>query len=251
VSAVPAPRRLRLAHLEEVPPVTITLDETDGAVSSDTLVLVRPTRGWPVLPPATAARTRTVAVQLCLPGIAGRYVRRIAAAAAATGWKIDQLAALVGELERRCSYVLAAPAPVRVGPPGRRGIRGTTEAVAWHGGRWTRGGRTTDAFRHLTQTARARGDTAAAAASGHRLPRIARRLLEVLEAENVHARIGSTGVAAELRCTWAVEAFACPRITSDHLLALRDRFAAAPRCDWCGVPVVGRSCRRCVPGDPA
>jgi hypothetical protein len=207
-------------------------------------------RPWPVVS-AVPSRARTLAVQIALPGIGGRYLRRIAEAAAATGWEIEHLAALVGELERRCGYVLAAPSPNPLTGGGRRGVPGAVDALAWHAGRWARPGGSRTPFTAILHQGRARGDVVSLAASGGRLPRAMRGVLAALAADVSGSQTTRSGVARELGLRWALEAFACPRITADHLAALRDRFAGAPRCDWCGVPVLGRSCRRCVPGEPA
>jgi hypothetical protein len=48
-----------------------------------------------------------------------------------------------------------------------------------------------------------------------------------------------------------VELLGTPQLSPAQLQALRERFAAAPRCDWCGVPVVGRHCHRCTAGGTA
>jgi len=48
------------------------------------------------------------------------------------------------------------------------------------------------------------------------------------------------GVAAALGASWAVELLGAPPLSAAQLQRLREQFGAAPRCDWCGLPVVGR-----------
>ena len=55
------------------------------------------------------------------------------------------------------------------------------------------------------------------------------------------------GLAAALGVRWTVELLVAPALRADSLMALRERVASAPRCGWCGVPMLGPVCRRCSP----
>ena len=56
------------------------------------------------------------------------------------------------------------------------------------------------------------------------------------------------GLAASLGVRWTVELLVAPALPAGSLMALRERIASAPRCGWCGVPMLGADCRRCLPG---
>ena len=88
----------------------------------------------------------------------------------------------------------------------------------------------------------------AAAVSGARAPE---RLVAAVQAEGVHVGALERGLAASLGVDWTVELLVAPALPAGSLMALRERVAAAPRCGWCGVPVLGPACRRCLPGSRA
>jgi hypothetical protein len=64
----------------------------------------------------------------------------------------------------------------------------------------------------------------------------------------VHVGALERGLAASLGVEWTVELLVAPALPSGSLMALRERVAGAPRCGWCGVPVLGPACRRCLTG---
>jgi hypothetical protein len=74
------------------------------------------------------------------------------------------------------------------------------------------------------------------------------RLVEPLRASG--ARMGSLpgGLAASIGARWTVELLVAPALPAGSMMALRERIASAPRCGWCGVPILGADCHRCVPG---
>jgi hypothetical protein len=55
------------------------------------------------------------------------------------------------------------------------------------------------------------------------------------------------GLAASLGARWTVEMLVAPAIPSGSLVALREQVATAPRCSWCRAPLIGSTCRRCMP----
>jgi hypothetical protein len=59
------------------------------------------------------------------------------------------------------------------------------------------------------------------------------------------------GLAASLRVPWTMELLVAPALPAGSLMALRERIASAPRCDWCGVPMLGADCNRCLAGTRA
>ena len=98
----PAP--LRLAHVELRPEVAVVVAPDEPAPGCEALVV------QPAL--ASAAQLNTpgraadrIVVRASLPGLGGRYLVGVARSAAAGGWAAEELAALVVELERRCTYV--------------------------------------------------------------------------------------------------------------------------------------------------
>jgi hypothetical protein len=76
------------------------------------------------------------------------------------------------------------------------------------------------------------------------------RRLDELAGSGIGVGRMRSGTAGMLGATWAVEVLGAPRITASQLAALREQFASAPGCGWCGLPVVGTHCRRCSPGAP-
>ena len=237
----PAP--LRLAHVEQRPEVAVVVGPDEPPPGCEALIVQPALAGAARMATPGRAGCRIV-VRMSLPGIGGRYLVQVARSAAAGGWAAEELAALVVELERRCTYLLLAStvAPV-VAPRPRRGPR---RAVTWDGGGWS-GAHTRD----LAASARAvsgRGYLSAAATSGSAPPRTVASALADLTASGVPVGRIKHGVAAALGASWAVELLGAPPLSAAQLQRLCEQFGAAPRCDWCGLPVVGRHCRRCSPG---
>lgn len=187
--------------------------------------------------------------ELRLPGIGGRYLAGIAAHAHARGWGALEVVALLDAVEARSAMWVVTPS---AGSLRRAGLiadgRGPRRACArWSGGRWARVPVDPSA---LAAVAAAGGTRAvcAAAVSGARAPE---RLVAAVQAEGVHVGALERGLAASLGVDWTVELLVAPALPAGLLMALRERVAAAPRCGWCGVPVLGPACRRCLPGSRA
>jgi len=187
--------------------------------------------------------------ELRLPGIGGRYLAGIAAHAHARGWGALEVVALLDAVEERSSMWVVAPSS---GPLRRAGLipegRGRRRACArWSGGRWAR--IPVDAAA-LAAVAAAGGTRAvcAGAVSGARAPD---RLVSAVHATGVRVGVLERGLAASLGVSWTVELLVAPALPAGSLMALRERVAAAPRCGWCGVPLLGPACRRCLPGTRA
>jgi hypothetical protein len=245
-----AAKRLRLAHSATPVPVAVATGQDDLPASGDALLLADP------LGSALAAAARMHAirgrmvVQLTLPGIATRYLTGVARAAALAGWGVPELAALVVELERRCAYVLVAR---NVGAldvrPSRRWAAWRPQAIRFQRSGWAPARASRRLVEAEARSARARGSRLAVRLSGTRSPRWTVATLSDLTALGAQAGTAARGVAPALGSPWALELLAAPPLGSHQLDSLRDRFASAPRCDWCGLPVIGRHCRRCTPGD--
>jgi hypothetical protein len=241
----PAP--LRLAHVERRPEVAVVVSPDEPPPAGEALIVQPALVGSAQLGAPGRSGSRSV-VRASLPGIGGRYLVQVARSAAAGGWAAEELAALVVELERRCSYLLLAStvAPLR-GPRARlSGVRSPRKAVVWDGGGWS-GAHARD-LAAFARTASGRGYLCAAATSGSPLPRAVASTLADLTAAGVPVGQMSHGVAAALGASWAAELLGAPPLSAAQLQRLREQFGAAPRCDWCGLPVVGRHCRRCSPG---
>ncbi len=168
-----------------------------------------------------------------LPGIGGRFVNGLVTEALGHGWRDAELAGLVAAAEERSSLWLITPAPRPWATP---------EVRAWSAGQFIS---CDDDIRSLVLTAgAARGHhvcVAGASGRGRRAASISARL------EAAGAQVGriDAGVAETLGVAWTVEMMIAPLLTSDALRSLRDALVGAPRCGWCGVPVLGSRCRRC------
>ena len=101
----PAP--LRLAHVEQRPEVVVVVAPDEPPPGSEALIVQPALAGAAQMGTPGRAGCRIV-VRASLPGIGGRYLVQVARSAAAGGWAAEELAALVVELERRCSYLLLA-----------------------------------------------------------------------------------------------------------------------------------------------
>ncbi len=244
--SVPA-ARLRLAHSAAQAPVVIATDPSGLPASADGLLLLEP------LPARAAAVARmragrgTLCVSMALPGIGARYLVGIARAAALAGWGAGELAALTIELERRCIYIVAAAGIAPLAGRSRRLRR--RDAVRYADGSWSRIPANRLVLADEARAALARGHSCVAALSGTGGPQFAERAGADLAALGMALGRSPATFPAMLKSSWAIELLAAPALGTPQLQALRDRFATASRCDWCGLPVVGRHCRRCTPGD--
>lgn len=238
---------LRLAHLEQRPEVAVAVAPDEPPPGREALVVQPALAGVARMGTPGRAGGRIV-VRASLPGIGGRYLVQVARSAAAGGWAAEELAALVVELERRCTYLLLASTVTTVvgSRPRRPGVHRPRRAVAWDGGGWS-GAHTRD-LAPSARTVSGRGYLCAAATSGSAPPRSVAAALAELTASGVSVGRITHGVAAALGASWAVELLGAPPLSAAQLQRLREQFGVAPRCDWCGLPVVGRHCRRCGPG---
>jgi hypothetical protein len=236
------PSRLRLAHSAQAAPVAVVVDDDTDTSSGDALILVRPG----AVQPLGAPGRRRIAVQLAVHGVGARYLQRLLERASATGWDLDCMAAFAAELERRCAYLVASGGSLPLGAARRR----PAHATLWHAGTWMPGSRPADLAEQLVLGARARNDVVLAASSGALRGRKARGVAALLLREGVTLRESSTDAVTRAGNRWAIEVLAVPRLRADHLNDLRERFAGAPRCEWCALPVIGARCRRCAAGAP-
>jgi hypothetical protein len=246
VVSVPA-ARLRLAHSVPTAPVVVATDPTDLPASGDGVLLLEP------LPARAAAVARmragrgTLCVSMALPGIGARYLVGVARAAALAGWGAGELAALTIELERRCTYIVAAAG---VAPLVGRSLRlQRRDAARYAADGWSRVPASRLVLADEARAALARGNTCAAAIAGTSHPRFARRAAADLAGLGMPVGRAPAALPVALGSAWTVELLAAPALGTPQLQTLRDRFSTASRCDWCGLPVVGRHCRRCTPGD--
>ena len=98
---------LRLAHVEQRPEVAVAVAPDEPPPGREALVVEPALAGVARMGTPGRAGGRIV-VRASLPGIGGRYLVQVARSAAAGGWAAEELAALVVELERRCTYLLLA-----------------------------------------------------------------------------------------------------------------------------------------------
>ena len=168
-----------------------------------------------------------------LPGIGARFVAGVLAEACTEGWGQGELAGLVAATEERSALWLVTPGPGRRVPEIRR----------WQSARFVR---SEQDLRSLVLTASAvrEHNVCLVGISGRsrRADAIAAQLT------SVGARVGRVefGVADALELDWAVELMIAPRLPRGLLGSLREVMASAPRCGWCGMPVLGNRCRRCT-----
>jgi hypothetical protein len=243
---VPA-TRLRLAHSVPAAPVVVATDPSDLPASGEGVVLLEPLPARAAAVARMRAGRRTLCVSMALPGIAARYLVGVARAAALAGWGAGELAALTIELERRCTYIVAAAEVAPLVGRSRRLQR--RDAARYAAGAWSRVPATRQELANEARAAIARGNTCAAATAGTSRPRLAERVAADLAALGMPVGRSPAALPAALESTWTVELLTAPALGTPQLQALRDRFSTASRCDWCGLPVVGRHCRRCTPGD--
>jgi hypothetical protein len=254
VSAARKPA-LRLAHASPQSVVAVTLGSQPPLAAGHSLQLLAPLPAIASLVsshPSGDGQACCRAVRLSLPGIGTRYLVRVAHRAAHMGWGIDELAALVVELERRCAYLLFASSLAALAPDRRRARRpGRRQAMQWDAGAWAAsGGRPSDLLT-AARSSGLRGYGNVVAGSRAELPRRLAGVLDELASRGVTVRNGGRETALQLGARWALELLGTPQLSPAQLQALRERFATAPRCDWCGVPVVGRHCHRCTTGGTA
>lgn len=187
-------------------------------------------------------------LELRLPGIGGRYLEGVAAHVEELGWPAGEAAALVATIEDRCSMWIMCSSPralVRAGLAVDAARLRRAGAARFSGGRWAPAripapGTVTE----LMRAGIARGAVCAAAESG-RLPRSS--LGSAATAGGARTAAMERGLAAALGARWAVELLVAPAIPAGSLVGLREQVAVAPRCSWCRAPLIGSTCRRCMP----
>ncbi len=183
--------------------------------------------------------------ELRLPGIGGRYLAGIAAHAHERGWAPLEVAALLDAVEDRSAMWVVCPSAAALRRAGLiDGGHGRQVCTRWSAGRWSRIALDVPALAAVAASGGTRG-VCAAAVSGTGAPR---RLVEAVHAGGVRTGLLARGLAASLGVRWTVELLVATALPPGSLMALRERVASAPRCGWCGVPLLGPDCRRCLPG---
>jgi hypothetical protein len=249
VSGAPAPR-LRLAHSVPAAPVAVATNPAALPASGDAVLLLAPLSQQSALVARARAGRERMIVQMSMPGIGSRFLVGVVRAAAGAGWAPAELAALAVELELRCTYVVVAPRLAPLDATGSRFPRlRRAQTMRFADGVWSRAGSSAPLLSQDARAAAARAYTAAAARSGVAPPRALACALAELAAAGVPVGMARSGMARSLGVSWAVELLTAPPLAPHQLQTLRDRFASASRCDWCGLPVVGRHCRRCTPAE--
>lgn len=211
----------------------------------------------PPLPPPVVVlvdRAGTAVIQiedypplaLAARGIGARYLAAVARRAAAAGWETAEIQALVGEVDRRTVQWVAAShvEELASGPRRRRCRLLGAVAAQLSGGRWRPAAPDPCTGDALVDGAHRRHGLALAALAGAGHPRWARSAITRWAAGG--ARTGSLQRGAR---GWVLEAVSAPRVGTAELSRLREALAGAPRCGWCGTPVLGSLCRRCAPED--
>ena len=197
---------------------------------------------------APAAPAAPGALDLRLPGIGGRYLEGVAAHVAALGWPAGEAAALVAALEDRCSMWIvcsSARALARAGLVPETPRLRRAGAARFAGGRWSPARVPPDrSVIDLMRAGTVRGAVCAAAESGRMPPS---NVVRAAAAGGARTASMERGLAASLGARWTVEMLVAPAIPSGSLVALREQVATAPRCSWCRAPLIGSTCRRCMP----
>jgi hypothetical protein len=184
--------------------------------------------------------------RLRLPGIGGRYIAEIAAHAHRRGFSAPETVALLAALEERSAMWVVCPSAAALRRAGLlEAGRGRGRVCArWSAGCWGRIPLDISALAAVAASGDARA-VCAAAVSGAGAPE---RLVAAVRGEGVRLGTFTGGLAASLGVAWTVELLVSPALPAGSLMALRERIAAAPRCGWCGVPMLQSECRRCLPG---
>jgi hypothetical protein len=183
--------------------------------------------------------------ELRLPGIGARYLAGLAVHAHERGWQSPEVSALLDAVEARASMWIVSPSAAALRRAGLLQTGGGRKACArWTAGRWTQAPVDPDALARVAAAGRARA-VCIGAVSGSGAPR---RIVAAVGAEGVQLGWLDGGLAASLRVPWTVELLVAPALPGGSLMALRERIASAPRCSWCGVPMLGADCTRCLPG---
>jgi hypothetical protein len=168
-----------------------------------------------------------------LPGVGARFVDGVRDEARRRGWRDVELAGLVAATEARTDLWLITP--------GHRPWQ-ALEVRRWQTSRFLPGDQDLQSLILTTAANRGRRVCLAAMSGDGRRGESA---LHRLKAAGAAAGRVESGLAAALGAGWAVELLVGPIVTRDSLAGLRDTMVSAPRCAWCGVPVLGSRCTRC------
>jgi len=183
--------------------------------------------------------------ELRLPGIGGRYLAGLAAHAHEQGWQAPEVAALLDAVEDRASMWIVSPSAASLRRAGLIESGGSRKACArWSARCWAHVPVDPDSLTRAAAAGRARA-VCIAAVSGSGAPR---KLVSAVGAEGVELGWFDAGLATSLRVAWTVELLVAPAVPAGSLMALRERIGSATRCSWCGVPMLGADCTRCLPG---
>jgi hypothetical protein len=228
-------------------PVWVVDGPGEAPAAGELLCLIAPLSAQGLSWDAASQANREV-IELALPGLGARYLGGVARVAAGGGWRLPELTALIIEIESRCTYWVAASTLGRLGAPARRLPSRRGSALGWSNHGWTAAGPGGTGPMAVVRGASSGRTLCVCAVSGGSPPRIISRRLDELARCGIGIGRMRTGTAGMLGAAWAVEVLGAPRITASQLSALREQFASAPGCGWCGLPVVGTHCRRCSPG---
>jgi hypothetical protein len=237
VSARPA-RRLRVAGVSET--------EVSASAGPPLLLVSALSAAGRVARAQGLGGGGEVTYELRLPGIGGRYLAGIAAYAHGRGFGPPEAAALLDAVEERSAMWVVCPSAAALRRAGLiEGGHGRRRTCArWSAGRWSRVPIDISALAAVAASGGARA-VCAAAVSGTGAPE---RLVGAVHVDGVRLGTLAGGLAASLGVPWTVELLVAPALPGGSLMALRERVASAPRCGWCGVPMLGADCRRCLPG---
>jgi hypothetical protein len=170
-----------------------------------------------------------------LPGIGARYVSGLHGELESLGWSAVEIQSLLAAAEERCGLWLITP----------RRMHLPVQVQRWRSGRFTRAQGLAELAAACAAAPRALGVCVAAVSGRGEPPGAVRRALA--EGPIQIGRV-SGGEAPRLHVTWAVEVLVAPSLGVSALAGMRERIAAAPRCAWCHLPVLGSSCPRCRVG---
>jgi hypothetical protein len=238
-----APRaRVRLAPVD---PAAALAEAADGEVLVVVPALCDDARGG-LAAAARSAGGRLHVAPMRLPGLGARYLAGVAAGAAARGWSAAEAAALVLALEERTAAWIAAPTlrPLeRAGWLPRAALSRRPRAARFARAAWTASPATAEALRTAVRAGLVPGALAIGATSGGAGAPDA--LVAALDGAGLRRGHLGSGLARTLGTAWAVEVVVAPRLSAASLAPLRERIAAARRCDWCGQPLLGATCAGC------
>ncbi len=167
-----------------------------------------------------------------LPGIGARFSAGIATRAQAEGWSTIELLGLLAAVEERCCLWVVSGRSFR-----RRSI-----VRRWQPSGLVADGESNAALVSRVTDARSRRLVCVAGLAGG--GGAGRALLAGLA--EAGARVGNVDPASAPAGRWSIQLLTGPALAPDDFSSLRERVAAAPRCGWCRVPVLGTACSRCT-----